>query len=91
LTISEIIELKKPSILIPYQVREVGQFENTKILSENKGSLVYKDSEAQNAVRMALELVKNKQELKEMRAVLKRLKKGNSAEKIVEALEIWRN
>jgi len=91
LTISELIELEKPSILIPYQVREVGQLENTKILSENKASLVYKDGEAQNAVRMALELVKNKQELKKMRAVLKRMKKGNSAERIVESLEIWGN
>ena len=91
LTISELIELGKPSILIPYQIREVGQFENTKILSENKASLIYKDGEAQNAVRMALELVKNEYELKEMRAALKRMKKGRSAEKIVDALEIWGN
>jgi UDP-N-acetylglucosamine--N-acetylmuramyl-(pentapeptide) pyrophosphoryl-undecaprenol N-acetylglucosamine transferase len=91
LTISELIELGKPSILIPYQIREVGQFENTKILSENKASLIYKDGEAQNAVRMALELIKNEKELKEMRVALKRMKKGNSAEKIVDALEIWGN
>jgi UDP-N-acetylglucosamine--N-acetylmuramyl-(pentapeptide) pyrophosphoryl-undecaprenol N-acetylglucosamine transferase len=91
LTISELIELGKPSIMIPYQVREVGQFENTKILSENKASYIYKDSEAENAVRMALELIKNEHELNEMRAVLKRMKKGNSAQKIVESLEIWGN
>ena len=91
LTISELIELGKPSIMIPYQVREVGQFENTKILSENKASYIYKDSEAENAVRMALELIKNDYELNEMRAALKRLKKGNSAEKIVDSLEIWGN
>jgi len=91
LTISELIELEKPSILIPYQIREVGQFENTKILSQNKASFIYKDGEAENAVRMALELVKNEYELKEMKASLKRIKKGNSAEKIVNALEIWGN
>jgi UDP-N-acetylglucosamine:LPS N-acetylglucosamine transferase len=77
--------------MVPYQVRDVGQLENTKILSENKASYIYKDNEAQNAVRMALELVKNKEELKKMRASLKRLKKGNSAEKIVDSLEIWGN
>ncbi|RUA09385.1 MAG: undecaprenyldiphospho-muramoylpentapeptide beta-N-acetylglucosaminyltransferase [Fusobacteria bacterium] len=91
LTISEIIELGKPSILVPYQVREVGQFENTKILSSNNASYVYTDDEAENAVRMALELINNDEELNKMRAVLERMKKGNSAEKIVEALEIWRN
>ncbi|MCK5780168.1 MAG: undecaprenyldiphospho-muramoylpentapeptide beta-N-acetylglucosaminyltransferase [Psychrilyobacter sp.] len=91
LTISELIELEKPSILIPYQVREVGQYENTKILSDNKACFVYKDSEAKNGVSLALELIKNEANLKDMKAELKKMNKGNSAEKIVEALEIWRN
>lgn len=91
LTISELIELGKPSILIPYQVREVGQFENTKVMSKNNVSMVFKDSEAEKAINIAIDLVKDEKKLGEMRKKLDRMKKGCSSEKIVESLEIWEN
>lgn len=91
LTISELIELEKPSILIPYNSIKVGQYENAKILEENEAALVYGNSKALDALEKALELIKDNEELDKMSRKVKNLKKGNATEKIVDCLDIWRN
>lgn len=91
LTVSEIIQLEKPSILIPYNSIKVGQYQNAKILAENEAALLYSDSMAEEAIEKALELIKNDEELSKMSRKAKNLKKSNAAEKIVECLDIWRN
>ncbi|MGL5123054.1 MAG: undecaprenyldiphospho-muramoylpentapeptide beta-N-acetylglucosaminyltransferase [Fusobacteriaceae bacterium] len=91
LTISEIIELEKPSILIPYSSIKVGQYANAKILEELSATYVYKNSEVNLAVEKALELVMNDDKLELISSKVKSLKKKNSADVIVEELDIWRN
>ncbi|MGL5744784.1 MAG: UDP-N-acetylglucosamine--N-acetylmuramyl-(pentapeptide) pyrophosphoryl-undecaprenol N-acetylglucosamine transferase, partial [Cetobacterium sp.] len=91
LTVSEIIQLEKPSILIPYNSIKVGQYQNAKILDENEAALLYSDSKADEAIEKALELIKNDEELNKMSRKAKNLKKSNAAEKIVECLDIWRS
>lgn len=91
LTISELIELEKPSILIPYNSIKVGQYENAKILEENEAALIYGNSKALEALEKALELIKDDKELDRMSRRVRNLKKGNAAEKIVDCLDIWRN
>lgn len=91
LTISEIIELEKPSIIIPYNSLKVGQYDNAKILEENNSALVYTNTEADSAIEKALELVKNEEALKSMRVRIRSLKKSNAVEKIINDLDIWRN
>ncbi len=39
LTISEIIELERPSIIIPYSSKKVGQYENAKVLNDAQASM----------------------------------------------------
>ena len=91
LTISEIIELEKPSIIIPYNSLKVGQYDNAKILEENNSALVYTNTEADSAIEKALELIKNEEALKSMRVRIRSLKKSNAVEKIINDLDIWRN
>ncbi|MEG0068451.1 undecaprenyldiphospho-muramoylpentapeptide beta-N-acetylglucosaminyltransferase [Cetobacterium sp.] len=91
LTVSELVQLEKPSILIPYNSIKVGQYENAKILAENEAALVYSDSKAEEAIEKALELIKNDEELHKMSRRAKNLKKSNAAERIVECLDIWRS
>ncbi|MGL5568882.1 MAG: UDP-N-acetylglucosamine--N-acetylmuramyl-(pentapeptide) pyrophosphoryl-undecaprenol N-acetylglucosamine transferase, partial [Cetobacterium sp.] len=91
LTVSEIIQLEKPSILIPYNSIKVGQYQNAKIVSDNEAGLLYSDSKADEAIEKALELIKDDEELNKMSKKAKNLKKSNAAEKIVECLDIWRN
>ncbi|MGL5983114.1 MAG: UDP-N-acetylglucosamine--N-acetylmuramyl-(pentapeptide) pyrophosphoryl-undecaprenol N-acetylglucosamine transferase, partial [Cetobacterium sp.] len=90
LTVSEIIQLEKPSILIPYNSIKVGQYQNAKIVSDNEAGLLYSDSKADEAIEKALELIKDDEELNKMSKKAKNLKKSNAAEKIVECLDIWR-
>lgn len=91
LTISEIIELEKPSILIPYNSIKVGQYENAKILEEREAALVYPTSEAAAGVEKALELIENSAELMKIKVKIKALKRSKAAETIVKNLDIWRN
>ena len=91
LTISEIIELEKPSIIIPYNSLKVGQYDNAKILEENNSALVYTNAEADLAIEKALELIKNEEVLKSMKVRVRALKKSNAVEKIINNLDIWRN
>lgn len=89
LTISEIIELEKPSILIPYNSIKVGQYENAKILKEASAAYVYKNSEADLAVEKALELIEQRQELEKISTKIKNLKKNNAAEEIAKQIGNW--
>lgn len=91
LTVSELIQLEKPSILIPYNSIKVGQYQNAKILEENEAAVVYGDSKAKEAIDKALELIKDDEILNKMSRRAKNLKKGNSSEKIVDYLDIWRD
>lgn len=91
ITVSEVIQLEKPSIIIPYKSIKVGQYANAKILSDTGAAKLYKNSEATEAIAYALELIKNLNELENMRINIKKLKRKNPAIKIVESLDIWRN
>ncbi len=91
LTISEVIELERPSIIIPYSSLKVGQYENAKILLENKSAYVYSKEQIDEAIEEIFSLIRNDERLKKMRVRIKSLKKSNSAETIIANLDIWRN
>ncbi|OQY10594.1 MAG: undecaprenyldiphospho-muramoylpentapeptide beta-N-acetylglucosaminyltransferase [Fusobacteriia bacterium 4572_132] len=86
--ISELIELQKPAILIPYDF--VGQMANAKVLAKNGSAKVYNNENINQALKDAIELIKDDEQLKEMRISLSRMKKGNAKDKIIKELEIWR-
>lgn len=89
LTISELVAMEKPSILIPYQSIKVGQYENAKILEEVGAAYVYRNSESEVAIERALDLIKNDDKLNRIKSKLKILKKDRATEKIVKAMDIW--
>ena len=91
LTISELIELEKPSIIIPYGSIKVGQYENAKVLKDYNAAYVYTKDELDEAIKKALEVIRNDEKLKKMRIRLKPLRKPNAAEEIIAYLDIWRN
>lgn len=90
LTISEIIELEKPSILIPYNSIKVGQYENAKMLKEIEAAFIYRNKDAALAVDKAIKVIENQQLLDKMSSKVKSLKKKNAARHIVSELDIWR-
>ncbi|MBS9775627.1 MAG: undecaprenyldiphospho-muramoylpentapeptide beta-N-acetylglucosaminyltransferase [Fusobacteriales bacterium] len=91
LTISEVIELERPSIIIPYSSKKVGQYDNAKMLEDTQASYVYLNKKVNEAIEKALILIKNSEELKKMRIRLKSLKKSKASEEIIANLDIWRN
>lgn len=91
LTISELIELSKPSVLIPYNSVKVGQYENAVMLEEREGALLFDNNEADEAVRTAIELIKNDEQLRRMKLRIKALRNANATESIINSLDIWRN
>ncbi|MDO4690992.1 MAG: undecaprenyldiphospho-muramoylpentapeptide beta-N-acetylglucosaminyltransferase [Fusobacterium sp.] len=91
LTISELIELERPSILIPYSSMKVGQYENAKILLDNKSAYVYTREQIDEAIEEIFSLIRNNERLKKMRVRIKSLKKSNSAETLIANLDIWRS
>lgn len=91
LTISEVIELERPSIIIPYSSIKVGQYENAKILMENESAYVYTKEQINEAMEEIFSLIRNEENLKKMRVRIKSLKKPNSAETLIANLDIWRN
>lgn len=91
LTISEIIELGKPSIIVPYNSIKVGQYANGKLLEDLGAAIMFKNSEAHKGIEKALEIIENREKLNGMKINLKNLKKEKPAEKIVDELDIWRN
>lgn len=72
LTISEIIQLEKPSILIPYD--GVGQLENAESLEIINASKIYNNSEVKKAIQESIKLVKDEDTLKFMTENIKKIK-----------------
>jgi len=91
LTISEVVELEKPAIIIPYGSIKVGQYENAKALTDYKAAYVFTRDELDDAMKKVFEVIRNDEKLKKMRIRLKPLKKPNAAEEIIASLDIWRN
>ena len=91
LTISELIELERPAIIIPYSSIKVGQYENAKILLENESAYVYTKKYTDEAIDEVFSLIRNEEKLKKMRVRIKSLKKPNAAETLIANLDIWRN
>ena len=91
LTISEIIELEKPAIIIPYGSIKVGQYENATVLTDYDAAYVFTRDELDDSMKKVFEIIRNDEKLKKMRIRLKPLKKPNAAEEIIASLDIWRN
>lgn len=89
LTISEIVELGIPSILVPYQSIKVGQYENAKILEEVGAAFVHRNSEAEIAIERAFDLLKDSEQICKMKVQLKIMQKGNAADIIADDIDIW--
>lgn len=87
LTISEIIELEKPSIFVPLNVG--GQKANAEMLKLENAALVYENDQAEQALLRAMALIKDEKSLQKMKVNLKSFKEGNAVEHIVENLDIW--
>jgi len=87
-TISELIVLDKPSILIPYDF--VGQVQNAEVVAKQGAAYIYKNSEVNEAIDKALSIVLNPAVLKVMEKSLKELKHTDVVDKIIENLNIWR-
>ena len=80
-TISELIQLEKPSVLIPYDF--VGQKENADVLEYVNGAKIFTNETAEEAIDEALSIVGQASMLEFMSENVRTLKKGNSAEIIV--------
>ena len=85
-TISELIQLSKPSILVPYDF--VGQKENADVLEFINAAKIFSNDEADNAVEEALSLIKQTDMLIFMEENIRKLKKGNAAELIIKEMGI---
>lgn len=85
-TISELIELEKPSILIPYDF--VGQRENAEILEYINGAKSYSNEEVEEGIEEALHLVKQEEVLFFMQKNIKKLKRGNAIDIILKEMEL---
>ena len=91
LTISELIELKKPSILIPYNSVKVGQYENAVILEEREGAILFNNDNANEAIKTAIDLMQDDEQLQKMKLRIKALRNANATESLINSLDIWRN
>lgn len=85
-TISELIQLEKPSVLIPYDF--VGQKENADVLEYVNGAKTFSNEEAEKGIKEALVLVKHDEMLNFMKSNIKKLKKENAANLIIETMKI---
>lgn len=85
-TISELIQLEKPAILIPYDF--VGQKENADVMEYINGAKIFSNEEVDKGIQEALCLAKNDEMLNFMSENIKKLKKGNAAEIIVNEMSI---
>lgn len=90
-TISELIELEKPSILIPYAYKKAGQIKNADLLKNAGGAEIFQDEIVEDAIERLFILANDDSKLKAMKGSIKKLKKPNSTERIVEELNIWRS
>ena len=80
-TISELIQLEKPSVLIPYDF--VGQKENADVLEYVNGAKIFTNETVEKAIDETLSIVRQASMLEFMSENVRTLKKGNSAEIIV--------
>lgn len=90
LTVSELIALEKAAVMIPYGSEKVGQYENAKVLEEYHSAFVYKNSEAKQAIRKAIELLHHTEETKKMGIRMRALQTGNAVNTIISTMDIWR-
>jgi UDP-N-acetylglucosamine--N-acetylmuramyl-(pentapeptide) pyrophosphoryl-undecaprenol N-acetylglucosamine transferase len=88
-TISEIIEMEKPSIIIPYDY--VGQYENAKTLADIEAAELFDNSSVAKAMEYMFSKIKDDIYLQKISANLKKMKKGNATQRILRELDIWRN
>ncbi|CAM3484993.1 undecaprenyldiphospho-muramoylpentapeptide beta-N-acetylglucosaminyltransferase [Pseudostreptobacillus hongkongensis] len=79
-TISEIIQLEKPSVLIPYNF--VGQKENAEILEIINASKMYSNEEVTKAIDESLNILQDDDILKYMRDNINKINPGNAVENI---------
>ncbi|WP_156299142.1 undecaprenyldiphospho-muramoylpentapeptide beta-N-acetylglucosaminyltransferase [Streptobacillus canis] len=84
-TISELIELEKPAILIPYNF--VGQKENAEILEAIDSAKIYSNEEVEIAIDEAIRLVKDEGKLKFMKENISKINPGNAVENIMKYFE----
>lgn len=84
-TISELIELKKPSILIPYDF--VGQKDNAMMMEFHNASKVYSNKDVCEAIEQAIELPYKDTIMEFMTKNVEKLNYGNAVQKIVEIIE----
>ena len=85
-TISELIQMEKPSIIIPYDF--VGQKENADVLEFINAAKIFSNEEICNALEEALSLVNQEDVLMFMKENIKKLKKGNASEIIINEMEL---
>lgn len=85
-TISELIQLEKPSILIPYDF--VGQKENADVLEFINAAKIFTNETVDKAIDEAITLVKQQDMLDFMRENIIKIKKGNAAEQIIKEMEL---
>ena len=84
-TISELIQLEKPALMIPYDF--VGQKENADVLEFVNGGKMYTNDEVQEAIEEAICLIKEPDMLEFMGLNIKSIKKGNATENIIKNME----
>ncbi|MCX5774493.1 MAG: undecaprenyldiphospho-muramoylpentapeptide beta-N-acetylglucosaminyltransferase [Fusobacteria bacterium] len=87
-TVSELIVLEKPSILIPHDF--VGQVQNAEVVAKVGAAYIYRNSEVKNGIDKALSIVQNPSLLRMMEKNLRELQHENVVGKIAENLNIWR-
>ncbi|CAL7872447.1 undecaprenyldiphospho-muramoylpentapeptide beta-N-acetylglucosaminyltransferase [Fusobacterium necrophorum] len=91
LTISELIALQKPAVIIPYSSQKVGQYQNAKILEERHSAVVYTNQESERAIEKVIELLSNEEELRTMGIRMRSLQTPNAVNTIISNLDIWRD
>ena len=84
-TISELLQLEKPAIFIPYDF--VGQKENAEMLEYANAAKSYSNEEAKNAVKEALALCEQQEMLDFMKGNIKDLNPGNAINNILKEME----
>lgn len=84
-TISELIELEKPSILIPYNF--VGQKENSEILEVINAAKVYSNDDVDLGINEALRIINDETLLEFMRESIRKINPGNAVKNICEYIK----
>ncbi|MNU98519.1 UDP-N-acetylglucosamine transferase [compost metagenome] len=89
LSISELCIVGKPTILVPSpNVSEDHQTKNAMALVNSKAAILIKDSEAKDQlISKALELLKEEDQMHELRIAIKRMAKPNATKDIVDVIE----